>query len=265
MSAWHRLDTELDAWGKAGRRATLWCRDDDATSGSPALRQLLRIVDAYDVPIALAAIPARMEASLTDAVSASPRVTVLQHGYAHRNHAPDTARRCELGLDRPVADTLAELVAGRRLLERECGARFAAVLVPPWNRIDPEVVASLPRAGFHGLSGFGARATEAPVHGVVQSNAHVDLIAWRTNRAFVGTEVAIDRLVAHLRARREGRADAAEPTGILTHHLDMDDAAWSFVADLMKRTREHRAVAWLGARAVFASAHTEGSTSGRSA
>jgi hypothetical protein len=104
-----------------------------------------------------------------------------------------------------------------------------------------------------------------PVHGILQSNAHVDLIAWRTNRAFVGIDVAIDRLVGHLHARREGGADAAEASGILTHHLDMDDAAWTFVTDLLTRTREHSAVAWLEARSVFAAPRAADSTSGRSA
>jgi hypothetical protein len=265
MTAWHRLEAELDAWGEAGRRATLWCRDDDAIRDSPALRQLLRIADASDVAIGLAVIPAAIEACLADAVSASPKVTVLQHGYAHRNHASPPARRCELGIERPVAETLAELVAGRGRLEREFGARFATVLVPPWNRIDPEVVMALPRGGFHGLSCIGPRVAAMPVHGIVQSNVHVDLIAWRTNRAFAGTDVAIDRLVGHLRARREGGADAAEASGILTHHLDMDDAAWTFVTELLTRTREHSAVAWLEVGAVFATPRAADSTSGRSA
>jgi hypothetical protein len=264
-AAWDRLAAELDAWGEAGQRATLWCRDDDAIRESPALRQLLHIFDAFDIPIAIAAIPAAIEASLTGAVSTSPRASVLQHGYAHRNHAPAPARRCELGLDRPMAEMFAELVAGRSRLEREFVGRFVAALVPPWNRIDRQVVATLAGAGFHGLSTFGARAAEAPARGIVQSNTHVDLIAWRTNRGFVGTDIAIDRLVGHLRARRERAADAAEASGILTHHLDMDDAAWRFLTDLMTRTREHPAVAWLDASAVFAGVRTGNSTSGRSA
>jgi hypothetical protein len=264
MSAWRRLDDELYAWRESGRRATLWCRDDDASRDSSALRHLLETAGAMDLPIALAVIPAMTERSLIDAVAGSPRATVLQHGYAHRNHAPAEARRCELGPHRPLAETVAELVNGREFLEREFGERFAGVLVPPWNRIDPDLVSSLPDAGFRGLSCIGPRVSASPVSGIVQTNAHVDLIAWRTDRAFVGTEVAIDRLVGHLRARREGGADAAEPSGILTHHLDMDDAAWRFLTDLVARTSEHDAVAWLDARAVFADPDAEGLTSDRS-
>ena len=98
----------------------------------------------------------------------------------------------------------------------------------------------------------------------MQCNTHVDLIAWRRDRAFIGVEAAIDRLVAHLRARREGSADAGEPTGLLTHHLDMSDAGWEFVVELVARTRE-RGAAWLDVAPAFAPADCAAPTSDRSA
>ena len=103
------------------------------------------------------------------------------------------------------------------------------LLVPPWNRIDPRVIARLPAAGYVALSTFGPRPAPWAAPGVVQCNTHVDLIAWRQDRAFIGADRAIERTVAHLRARREGHVDSVEPTGILTHHLDFDDAAWAFL------------------------------------
>ena len=90
-----------------------------------------------------------------------------------------------------------------------------------------------------------------PVPGLVQCNTHVDLIAWRRNRAFIGVEAAIDRLVLHLESRRAGAGDPAEPTGILTHHLDLDAPAWQFLADLFARTLDHGAAKWLDVDAVF--------------
>lgn len=251
MSAWTRLDHELDAWRASGRRATLWCRDDDACRDGAALRRLLGIARAQDVPIALAAIPAALEPSLADAVAEFAVVTVVQHGYAHRNHAPPGARNCELSAHRSVAESMAELVKGRVCLARDFGTRFVAVLVPPWNRIDAEVVARLPDAGFIGLSTFGPRASTYPASGISQFNTHVDLIAWRQGRTFIGVDASIDRLVGHLQARREGNADPTEPTGILTHHLDLGDAAWHFLAELFARTRAHGAAAWLDVNKVF--------------
>ena len=254
MSAWQRLDAELDAWRADGRRADLWCRDDDACRDSPALDRLLGIARGAEVPVALAVIPALVEPGLVDVLAQARFATVVQHGYAHRNHAPPGARNWELGIQRPVPETLAELAKGRAGLLSSFGPRFRPVLVPPWNRIDPLVVERLPEAGFTGLSTFGPRARVHPVSGLVQCNTHVDLIAWRRDRAFIGVEAALDRLIAHLAARRDGSVDPAEPTGILTHHLDLDEDAWRFFADLAARTRRHGAATWVDVRTAFACA-----------
>lgn len=250
-NGWQRLARELDAWRDSGRRATLWCRDDDACRDSAALRRLLGIARDMQIPVALAAIPAALEASLADAVTASELATVVQHGYAHRNQAPAGARKWELGAHRPVSAIVAELDEGRAVLARVFGERFAPVLVPPWNRIAPEVVRQLPDAGFRGLSTFGPRPGTHPAPGLLQCNTHVDLIAWRSGRVFVGEDRATERLVEHLKARREGAADPAEPSGLLAHHLDLDEAGWRFLADLMARTRGHAAAEWLDVRAAF--------------
>jgi len=156
-----------------------------------------------------------------------------------------------LSAHRPLLESVTELTRGRVCLARDFGPRFAAVLVPPWNRIDPDVVTRLPDAGFSGLSTFGPRSSPHPTSGISQSNTHVDLVAWRRGRGFIGVDAAIDRLVGHLQARRRASADAAEPTGILTHHLDLSDAAWEFLAELIKRTRVHGATAWLDVHQVF--------------
>ena len=227
----------------------MWCRDDDACRDSPALRRLLEIAATARIPLALAVIPALVEDSLVDRVENAPALTILQHGYAHRNHAPAGERNWELGDHRPIEDVVAELEKGRSELARRFGRRFLPVLVPPWNRIDARVANRLPDAGFDGLSTFGVRTSETPA--IVQRNTHVDLIAWRRGRLFIGQEAAIERLVAHLGARREGRADATEPTGILTHHLDLDGGAFSFLEELALRTQAHGGATWIAAEAVF--------------
>ena len=251
MSAWQHLDSELDAWRAAGLRADLWLRDDDACRDTPALCRLLEIANSANVPVALAVIPALMEERLADRLADESLTTILQHGDAHRNHAPPGARNWELGSHRPVEEVIAELVAGRKALSQCFGTRFADVLVPPWNRIDQQVVARLADAGFTGLSTFGARAAAHPSGVLVQCNTHVDLIAWRRGRVFVGADAAIERLVAHLKARREGAVDPGEPSGILTHHLDVDAAAWQFLADLLAQTRAHGAATWIDAHIAF--------------
>jgi hypothetical protein len=245
------LEAELDRWSACGRRATLWWRDDDASRATQALARMLAIVASHPVPLALAVIPARLSGDLVDTLAEAPRCTVLQHGYEHRNHAPAGERSCELGAHRPVAASAVELVRGREQLQSAFGAQFLPVLVPPWNRIAPGVVATLAKLGYCGLSTFAPRSTASAAPGLAQCNAHVDPIAWRRGRAFVGEDEAAGGLATHLALRRQLRVDPAEPTGLLTHHLDFDAAAWRFVESLLARTLAHPAVDWVSAAVAF--------------
>ena len=54
---------------------------------------------------------------------------------------------------------LGELGTGWLALERLFGGRALSVMVPPWNRIAPALVPTLPEIGFRGLSTFGLRRT----------------------------------------------------------------------------------------------------------
>jgi hypothetical protein len=232
--AWDELRRELDAWTAAGRDATLWWRDDDAVAMSPALARLLALADG--VPLALAVIPAGAEGFEGEA-------TVLQHGWSHANNAPAASRKCEL-VDLAVVD---RLVAGKERLERLFGARFLAVIAPPWNRIAAAVAARLPALGYRGLSVLGPRRSR------FETNVHVDVMDWRARR-FAGDEAVLRRLAAHLSARRAGAVDADEPTGVMTHHLVHGGEAERFLARLFATTRAHPAARWLEPRAVFGAA-----------
>jgi hypothetical protein len=91
-------------------------------------------------------------------------------------------------------------------------------------------------AGYIGLSTYGPRRRADPDFAVV--NTHVDIIDW-TPRAFLGESESLDLVLRHLRARRDGRVDADEPTGILTHHLAHDTGCWNFANALVGRLRAH--------------------------
>lgn len=252
---WAALERELEAWADAGRRATLWWRDDDAAEAAPALDRLLDTAARHRAPLALAVIPAAATPALAARVaSAGAAVAVLQHGYAHRNHARAPAKKSELGPERSAGSVLTELAAGRALLATlwtDAGDRLLPVVVPPWNRIAPEVVAGLAGAGFAGLSAFGARARARPAPGLRQVNAHADIVDWHGGRGFVGDAAALGQIVAHLAARRRGRVDSAEPTGLMSHHLAHDAGCWRFCDRLAAHIAGHRAAVWLDAPSIF--------------
>jgi len=248
MNAWAALVAELDRWADRGRTATFWWRDDDAAQAVPALDRLLHLAET--TPLALAVIPAAAEPALAERAAAAPEtVTVVQHGYAHRNHAAAGARKCELGPERPAAAVLAELGRGLARLRALFGDRLRAVLVPPWNRIGGGVVAGLAELGFVGLSAYGPRPASAPPP--VRVNTHVDLVDWRGTRGFVGDEAALALALRHLAGRREHALPAAEPTGLLTHHRIHDEDAWHFVARLHDAVAAHPAGRWLSVDRAF--------------
>ncbi len=256
MNSWQALDSELDAWAEAGRRATFWWRDDDAAEDCPALEKLLGLAETAAVPLVLAVIPAALREAAVTRINGSraPNLAVVQHGYAHTNHARDGEKKIELGGANPAEHCCAHLHMGQDILVQHFGARLQPVLVPPWNRIDPSLIPALAKMGFAVLSTYGARESAPPKTSPRQINCHVDILDWRQEAVFLGESAALQLACAHLRARRLAEVDADEPTGLLSHHLQQDAAAWRFLADFFKRTLAHPAAAWPDPATLFGAA-----------
>src|SRR6185436_14055067 len=98
MTGWPDIHQELGRWRDAGRAPLLWWRDDDAVDATPALDRLLALHEAHRVPLALAVVPANATPALARRLADLPAVDLLQHGYAHTDHAPAGERKTELGL-----------------------------------------------------------------------------------------------------------------------------------------------------------------------
>ncbi|MDP2698105.1 polysaccharide deacetylase family protein [Thalassospira sp.] len=249
MSNWDNLRNELDHWQEAGLLAGMWWRDDDAVEVTPALDHILALEQCYHVPLALAVVPAGVNAALVARLAETLDTRVLQHGWNHENHAPAGQKKQELDDVRHLGDVVADIRRGFDVLSGHFGNRFLPVMVPPWNRIADDVVATLPSLGIQGLSTFNTRKVAFPVPGLLQVNCHVDVIDWKGSRGFVGEDSCLAALVAHLSARRAGQADRDEATGLLTHHLVHDAPTNMFLDDLF--SFEHPALKWLTIPGVF--------------
>jgi hypothetical protein len=230
---WTPLQSELRIWQAEGLALPIWWRDDDAISHTAALDQMVARAEGLSMPVHIAVIPKHADQSLVNAVAAEQKLVPLVHGWAHENHATPGRKKSEFGEPRQgqIPDARAAIDRMKALF----GTAFATVFVPPWNRIDPAMIAQLPALGYRALSTFTPRATRAPCDGLVQINTHIDPIDWRGGGGLRSPEALLSNLTEHLQDRREGGADAAEPLGMLTHHLVQDDETWRFTQDCLSR------------------------------
>lgn len=236
---WQALALELDHWSAASRTIGLWLRDDDAVAPSAALDRLSDFAERFAAPVLLAVIPLLAEPALATTLRGKPLLRPCQHGVIHRNHAPPGSKKSEFGAERAATDVDAEIARGWQRLGDLLGDAALPIFVPPWNRIAPDHAARLGALGFAGLSCF-RDYRHGPAGGPRLLNTHVDIIDWHGGR--VGRPIAaiLDELAALLAERRQRETGDIE-LGLLLHHRDHDETAWSTLSDLL-RAVDHPAV-----------------------
>jgi predicted glycosyltransferase len=240
-AALRRLDAALDRAAAAGAPLRFWWRDDDAVAPTPALDRLLALRTRYGMPLALAVIPAAVEPALAGRLAGEPRVDVILHGSDHRNRAAPGAKKQEL-FAVPEGAARARLAAGRDRLADLFGTRFLPVLAPPWNRIDPALIADLPGLGLIGLSTFGQRYEAAAAGLLPLVDTHIDPIDWGGG----GRHDPGDSLAETARWAEESLRRPVPAIGILSHHLRHDAWVWGALEDLFAVLATRSGAGWVG-------------------
>ncbi|WP_153769739.1 polysaccharide deacetylase family protein [Labrenzia sp. CE80] len=240
------LIAHLDWFAERGKKVRFWWRDDDAIEPTEDLDRLLAIANAHDVDVALAVIPKHATEALAERLKDEPHAIVLQHGFQHKNfQRKDLGEKAgELGSRRDPDQLIAELTEGKARLEELFGDSFVPAMVPPWNRIAPEISRRLPGIGLDGLSTFTWHHFPRP--GQVQS--HVDIIKWKKDRRFIGWNSARLRLDLQLCRRR---TNPDEPLGILSHHLAHDEGCYEFLDRFLDIAAHHPGADWPRVKDLF--------------
>lgn len=213
----------IDALDQLDRPIEFFVRDDDAGWNDEALAELVAIFAVLDLPIDLAVIPAALDqqsaAALTALVQQHPKVGVHQHGYAHLNHEPEGARKCEYGPARPAARQLADLIAGRnRLKQMLRGINVDPIFTPPWNRCSAELATALHQHRFRMLSTDRLRVDVGPE--IIQMPVMLD---WERMRREDRTSAALVSAITN----------SLSPIGIMLHHAVTDAAARAELHDIL--------------------------------
>jgi hypothetical protein len=243
--AFAAVDEELARWREAGLAPRFWLRDDDATAPTPALERLVALARRHDVPVLLAVIPEQAIPALAARLGGEPLVTPCQHGVRHRDNALPGTPSLELGGRHAAEEVLADLGAARTHLLGLFGARLSGILVPPWNRIAPEVAAHLHEVGFTGLSTWSwqRKGTRLP-----ELNTQVDVMDWANHE---GRDVGWIAGELHRRLA-QARERGGAPLGILTHHLVHDERAWETLETLVDWLKARRGFTFESAAALIA-------------
>jgi hypothetical protein len=219
------LEAALD---QRARPIDIFFRDDDAGWATDALAAMIEIFAEHDCPLDLAVIPAALDEATASQLNqwrrGNPNIGLHQHGYAHSNHEPATARKCEFGQSRPIDRQCADIIIGRERMAGMLG-ETDPIFTPPWNRCSPETVARLGDMGF-----------------AMFSSDHVCPSA-----ALATLPVTLD----WDRARRENRlaaaltdqvADATGPVGIMLHHATLNGPARAMLHDVLGCLKTHENV-----------------------
>jgi hypothetical protein len=234
-----KVEAELAEWRKLGLKPRLWWRDDDARAPSPALDRLFAI--AGDRPLSLAVVPDGSLDLLAQRLSSERNVSVGQHGVDHINRRPSGEVKSEYAEPPSIGD-LATALSGGRARMRAAGLD-PTFYTPPWNTVDTALPRAIRRLGYSMLSAGEERVLYADLN---YASAEIDVVAWKGAPRFKGGLRIMTALGRALVQRRQAE-EYDRPIGLLTHHLDHDEATWRFVAWSM---------GWFDARFEWASAET---------
>lgn len=209
-----------------------WWRDDDTGSNLNQLNRLLELRSRVEVPLVISAVPALLTPECQKLLACDLEIFVAQHGFDHSDHAISGEKSIELG-GHAAPDWIIERIRqGQKCLKSGNPDNLLALMVPPWNRVSDKVLAALPTLGFQSISTF-AKDRRGISHQLAHINCHIDPILWREGkRQMTETELATVT-IEQLRAGRE------RPTGLLTHHLDMDKAAYGILEDFLTLISSH--------------------------
>ncbi len=236
----------------AGKIVNIFFRDDDVDEDETSLRRLLNIFTARRVPIVLGVIPAHLtENGIKLLNQFSSVVEIVQHGWQHKNHET-TARKCEFGVSRTLAEQYADIAHGQARLNQAFGENWFPAFIPPWNRCTNETHEALNQLGFCVLSILRGKNTEGDFRGQ-KIPVTLDIYEWRDSAKCKAEAEILDELAWQI--------TQDFPIGIMLHHKVMSDEAFTIIEKLLDELQRFSNVRFQTLRAVAENtplAHADG-------
>jgi hypothetical protein len=210
--------------------------DDVAVPGKRFVR-MMELFSRNRVPLSLAVIPARLTSVrwqyLKGFEKKNPsRWCWHQHGWRHVNHETK-GKKQEFGEVRTPPEIRQDLIRGQQRLKQLMGKDFFPVFTPPWNRCSDHTLQVLQELGFVAVSRSRGSKPQSLAN-LPDFSVSVDLHTRKEKDPAAG----LDNLVKEFK-----QAAGSGDCGIMIHHQMMNEAAFDFLAALLrmlvKRKRLH--------------------------
>ncbi len=235
---WCKLEKELSKWSDQSIYPIFWIRDDDAYKETQKLTRLISFTKEFNIPISLAVIPFLIEKSLVKILNSIDLISILQHGFKHKNYEPNGQKKSEFGESRNIGHMLEDIHHGAKLVSEYFERAYQPIFVPPWNRMSHLLLPHINCIGITAVSSFKknlcGHATNIEYSKIINTN--IDIIYWKKNKVFAGEKDLVDQLIFELKVRRENNSRIREPIGILTHHNVMNEDSFLFLDKLIRIT-----------------------------
>lgn len=246
-----RLRDALDK-GLSNHRPAFFFRADDVGAGGQAFETLCRLFREYQVPLALAVVPAWLSSTRKEQLLAAAPVTEPlwgwhQHGWRHVNWQR-TGKKSEFGEQRPLEKQWRDILNGQQKMQDIFGEHLLPVFTPPWNRLSLQTVKILHQLGFKAVSLDGPlpRGGKGPAP-LMNLRVSVDLHTRKSRNPDEDFETLLGELT--------GAVSRKEPVGFMVHHARMTLFAFEFLSELLPLLKNHLHADCLGFREILDSTH----------
>lgn len=211
----------------------IYFRADDIAVTDPDMCRLLDLFSKFQVPLALALIPAWLTPSRWEMLrkwdDANPHLWCWHtHGWRHLNHER-AGKKSEFGLSRSEDEIRSDLIRGLERLRALLQDRFCPVFTPPWNRCTASTLESLKALGYRAVSRF-IGASPVAAQGLIDLPVAVDLHTRKEVSANAGWQALFYQIQD---AFQTGRC------GFMIHHQRMNANAFRYLAGLLALLSRH--------------------------
>lgn len=211
----------------SGDPGYLFFRVDDVGVPGKNFARIMELFTRYRVPLSLAVIPTWLTMPRWKQLKGLSRKDPSlwcwhQHGWRHVNHECQ-GKKGEFGQSRSPSQIKKDLVKGKGKLEMYMGKDFYPVFTPPWNRCSNVALKIIKELGYHAISRSQGSMPPAP-EGLADFQVNVDL----HTRKELQPHESLNHLLAELKDSL-----LSGSCGIMIHHRQMNEAAFSFLNFLL--------------------------------